>query len=168
MQKNNKKLYLALRPSRIFFTVISGVHLLALIIASISELSWIYLGLMFLTLAISYYFLIRKYIYRTSRYSVIKLWQDENVADPMVWQLQLANHKTISTRLQPKGYLSSFIIIMEFKYIKETGRLSNYKFYNLLNKLLNKLDFKKIPVIILPDMLDHSDFHQLTLYLTGY
>lgn len=158
MKINHQKINLTLRPSRYLFTFISGLHLLVLILASLSGVEVWYMVVVFITLALSYYYLIKRYIYRLSRYSVINLWQDEQSCDPSRWQLMFSNKEVLTSTLEPKGYASNFLIIMHFRIGKKW----------IFPNLLKNYQYKIIPVIITPDMIDIQDYHKLTLYLTGY
>jgi len=162
-----KKFNLTLRPSRTFFTLISGVHLVILFLACIADFPWWLLLGIFIFIGLSYYYLIYKYIYRKSNYAISQLWQNPDTENPNQWILKFYNNKynkTINARLKPKGYLSDFMIIMHFNI----PRQSKYHKYLISSKLLKKFANVNISVIIFPDMIDSRDFHNLKLYLTGY
>lgn len=161
---NKTKFNIELRPSRYFFTLISGLHLMVLLIACISSLPWWILIILLLVIALSYIYLVRKFIYRKSKKVVIKLWQNNDIADPNIWQLGFTDQKIKTARLKPKGYSSDYLIILYFEVIRSNGFLLNLS--NI--RLFKKLKYQTVPVIVFPDMLDYSCYIALRRFLNGY
>lgn len=153
-----------LRPSRYYFTLISGLHLVVLFCACIVEMPWWLLFIILLFITVSYLYLISKYVYRKSSNVVVKLWQRDSVLDPNVWQLQFKNKVVKNARLQSKGYSSDYLVILYFD-VERTNRwsilLSSYK-------LFNSFKYKTVSVLIFPDMLDYKDYIALRRFLNGY
>jgi hypothetical protein len=165
---NKNKLNLTLRPSRFFFTLISGLHLLILSLACVSTIKWLFLVIVLISVVLSYSFLIKKYIYKSNKYSVLSLFQDENSLDPNKWIINFSKQKDAQARLQPNGYISNFFIIIHFEVNNNSKIAKKLISYNWLKIVHKKLSKKMISVIIFPDMLNYSDYHQLRLFLTGY
>ena len=163
-----KKINLKLRPSRYFFTALSGLHLVILFLACISNIKLWFFIIVFIVIFISYYFLVHKYVFRKNKQSIIALNQNQDIADPNQWQLAFYDKKSkvkiVEARLLPKGYVSDFFIILYFQVVRNNKLISILIRY----KLLKKLRFKTISVLIFPDMIDGRDYHRLKLYLTGY
>lgn len=150
------KFNLELRPSRYFFTLISGFNLIVIFLSCIADLAWWMLLIIFALVIISYAYLLYKFIYRRSKYSIYSLWQLESSPNPHDWKLKFTNNKIKSATLKPKGYISNYLIIMHFRIIRE----SRFK--------LNLFKYKTVPVIIFPDMVDYSDYLALKRFLYGY
>lgn len=155
---NNNKFNIELRPSRYFFTLISGFNLVIIFLACISHLDSVKLLILLVVVILSYIYLLYKYIYRKSNDSVVSLRQDKEKSNPSLWLLKFFNNKTISAELKPKGYASDYLIIMHFKILR-TGKYL---------KKIHLLKYKSVPVIIFPDMLDFSTYIALKRFLYGY
>ena len=158
------KINLRLRPSRYFFTLISGVHMIMLFFACISEIRWLFFIIVLATVLLSYYYLVNKYVFRNNKYSIVELAQDPDSLDPNQWFLVCADNKKVAATLKPKGYVSIFLITLHFKVLRVNKIAIFLSSYNLLKKMR----FKTVSVVIFPDMIDYSDYHKLTKYLTGY
>jgi hypothetical protein len=154
---NQKKqlLNIELRPSRYFFTLISGMHLIVIFLICMASVPWYMSLLLLIILTLSYIFLIKKYVYRKSKYIVIKLWQYQDISNHNKWKLQFADKKIKDAELKAKGYVSDYLIIMYFKIETES-------------KIFSKLKYKNIPVVVFPDMLDYSYYIGLKRFLLGY
>ncbi len=164
----DKKINLKLRPSRYFFTLLSGLHLIIMFLACISNITVTFFIIIFITIIVSYYYLINKYIFRKNKYSIVALSQNDSSSDVNEWFLELYDTKTrsksVESRLLPKGYVCNYFIILYFKIENKNKILAYLSTY----KLLKNIRFKTIPVLLFPDMLDRLDYHRLKLYLTGY
>lgn len=147
-----------LRPSRYFFTLISGLHLIILLLSVICDLRWWMLIIVMLVIMLSYGYLLYKYIYRKTKYSIIGLWQKEHDLNPCHWQLQFANKRIVNVELKPKGYLSDYLIIMHFKLRRK----------HQYGKIFAFLQYKSLPVIIFPDMIDYASYVALKRFLLSY
>jgi hypothetical protein len=155
---NNKNNFnLILRPSRYFFTLISGLHLIIIFLVCISGLNWLKILVLLLTIIFSYSYLLYKFIYRKAKYSIISLQRNQDVSAPQQWLLKLSSFKITSAELQPKGYASDYFIIMHFKILRDNKYIKNFKLFK----------YKIIPVIIFPDMLDFCDYIALKRFLYG-
>lgn len=175
--RRNKKIHLILRPSRFFFTLLSGLHLLFLLLTCIAGFSWWLLLFLFIFIAVSYCWLLRKYIYRKSQYTIAHLWQDHEVEDPHSWFIVFSNIKIkqpIPAKLKAKGYVSDFVIIMHFTIIREAdfytpSQLAQIsRLAHIVRFVLRYFKTMSIPVLIFPDMVDYKDYHALKLFLMGY
>lgn len=159
----NKKINLILRPSRFFFTLISGLHLIILFLISILEIDLIKIIVLLIILLLSYSYMLRRYIYRKYKYAVIHLWQDIKSNNPHEWELKLSNSKIIKATLKSKGYMSNYLIILHFVIFNNKS--------SLLNSIKHLIKFNTkttISVLIFPDMIDNKDYHRLMMFLKGY
>lgn len=159
----NNKFNLILRPSRYFFTLISGLHLVLIFLICLADLDWIKFTVMLFLSAISYCYLIRKYIYRKNKFIVKHLWQDDNINNLSKWKLKLNSNIVHSVDLIHNAYVSNYLIILYFS-IKDLDKSNNTS--NLLN-ILNFYKKKTVSVLIFPDMIDKKDYHRLKLFLTS-
>lgn len=171
MQAKNKKIDLTLRPSRFFFTLLSGMHLLFLLLACLAGFPWWVLLLLFVFIAFSYYWLIKKHIYRKSKYAVAQLWQDENSDNPNNWYIVFATSRIkqpIEAILKPRGYVSDVVITLHFVINRSTNLNSANLFSNFIKFFFQYIKTTTISVLIFPDMIDRKDYHALKLFLMGY
>lgn len=162
--KPQQKINIELRPSRYFFTLISGMHLIVIFVVCVSNLPWLVSAFLFVMIILSYIYLIRKYVYRKSKYIVIKLWQNQQVLNPNIWQIQFTDKKIKDAELKPKGYISDYFIIMYFRI--ETDNKLLIKLSNI--RIFKNFRYRNIPVIIFPDMLDYSYYIAIKRFLLGY
>lgn len=161
---NKSSFNIELRPSRYFFTLISGLHLVVLLIACISGLPWWILIILLGSILLSYFYLVRKYVYRKSKSIVLKLWQVNSQKDQALWQLQFKPFRVVNARLKPKGYSSDYLVILYFDVITSNKLILSLAQF----KFLEKLKYKTISVLIFPDMVDYSCYVALRRYLNGY
>jgi len=162
---------LILRPSRFFFTLLSGMHLLFLLLVCVAGFPWWLLLLLFVFIALSYYWLIRKHIYKKSKYAVGQLWQNKNSDKPNSWFIVFANSKIkqpVEATLKPRGYVSDFVITLHFVIIRSAGFYQPARFANFIWFFLKYVKTTTISVLIFPDMIDSKDYHALKLFLMGY